>query len=384
MENNDKNRAEELENVKEQDNVVFFEEQKSVNTPENREEVSSSVGEQLNSDTVSVDAFPSSSGDMILGDTKSTDSVEKKETDEQIGEHNDEGDIGISKKRTVMSVLRIVLIIIFFCVFAVSVFMIGSNVIQGYLANDIYNEMSNDFFEGMDRTGFMDYLAPAVIDSSMPKYDATRKLEGGGDYRIIDTNNQFFEQFKKKLIQYMEINPDIYGWIQVDGTNISYACVKGTNNFYYLDHTATLESNVNGAIFADYRCSFDVVKNPNLVFYGHNMIYPSQMFNELTKYLDANFFENNKYVTIYTLDGVYRFEIFSIYETDTKYHYCQLAFNSNEVFVNWCYEMKSKSLHQRNISDFTPESRILTLSTCTNGAQSRRYSLQAKLVMIEK
>ena len=108
------------------------------------------------------------------------------------------------------------------------------------------------------------------------------------------------------------------------------------------------------------------------------------MFHELTLFLDESFFSKNRYVTIYTLDGVYKFEIFAIYETSASYRYCQVSFVSDTSFVNWCYEMKSNSLYFRDISDFTPKSRVLTLSTCTNGYFTRRYSLQAKLVLVEK
>jgi sortase B len=201
---------------------------------------------------------------------------------------------------------------------------------------------------------------------------------------IVETNNPFFKQFKEKLTEYKKTNPDIYGWIQVDGTNISYPCVKGTDNAYYLDHTATLEKNVNGAIFADYRCFDNILDNRNLVFYGHNMIYPGQMFHELTKFLDPTFFKNNRYVTIYTLDGVYRYEVFAMYQTISTYRYCQLAFANDRLFGEWCAEMKANSLHAIDVGEFTADSKILTLSTCTNGVQTDRYALQAKLVSIEK
>jgi sortase B len=108
------------------------------------------------------------------------------------------------------------------------------------------------------------------------------------------------------------------------------------------------------------------------------------MFNQLTLFLDKSFFEQNKYITIYTTDGVYRYEIFAIYETYSTYSYCQMNFISDNSFVNWCNEMKENSLYSKDIADFTSESRIITLSTCTNGYYSRRYSLQGRLVRVEK
>ena len=269
-------------------------------------------------------------------------------------------------------------------VFVVSMVMIGLNVYEGYFSDKINSELNEGFFSGSNRTDLMPYLAPVVLDSALPKYGSIRKNGNDRDYQIIETNNPLHEQFKQKLIEYQQINPDIYGWIQVDGTDISYAVVRGQDNSFYLNHTATKEYNSNGAIFADFRCEDKILDNQNFVIYGHNSTYLSQMFNQLTLFLDKSFFEQNKYITIYTTDGVYRYEIFAIYETYSTYSYCQMNFISDNSFVNWCNEMKENSLYSKDIADFTSESRIITLSTCTNGYYSRRYSLQGRLVRVEK
>lgn len=277
-----------------------------------------------------------------------------------------------------------ILLAVALAVFLVAAVLIGINLIDNYRADKMYDDMNKDFFGESDRKGLLGYLAPAVMDEEMPPYGSKRKGLGNGEYTVIDTNNPFFAQYKEKLTEYKKKNPDIYGWIQVDGTNISYPCVKGSDNDFYLDRTATLEHNVNGAIFADFRCDFNVLENPNLVFYGHNMINPGQMFNEITKFLDHAFFLNNRYVTIYTTEAVYRYEIFAIYQTISTFRYCQVGFMSAESFVNWCEEMNTKSLFSRSMDDFTADSRVVTLSTCTNGNIDDRYSLQARLVSVEK
>lgn len=269
-------------------------------------------------------------------------------------------------------------------VFIVSMVMIGLNVYEGYSSDKINEELNEGIFGNSSRTDLMPYLAPVVLQQTMPKYGSARKAGNDQDYEIVETNNPVHDQFKQKLTEYQKINSDIYGWIQVDGTDISYAVVRGQDNSFYLNHTATKEYNSNGAIFADFRCEDKILDNPNFVIYGHNSTYLSQMFNQLTLFLDKSFFEQNKYITIYTTDGVYRYEIFAIYETYSTYSYCQMNFISDNSFVNWCNEMKDNSLYQRDMADFTSESRIITLSTCTNGYFSRRYSLQGRLVRVEK
>lgn len=309
--------------------------------------------------------------------SEDTDEVEEEKTEESEKKPK-------KKKRSTFDMIRTVLIFLFIAVFIVSAFMIARTVIAGKKAQKEYSDMNDDFFDGVDRKDGMSYLDPAVLDKPTPKFGSAANKASGVEYTVLETNSPFYLQYKEKLLEYKAINPDIYGWIQVDGTNISYPCVKGKDNDYYLNRTATLEHNVNGAIFADFRCEDKVLENPNLVFYGHNMIYPNAMFNEITKFLDQNFFSINRYVTIYTTEGIYRYEVFAVYQTTSTFRYCQIGFMNAESFVKWCNEMSAKSIFLRDTGDFTESSRVVTLSTCTNGNIDDRYALQARLVSIEK
>lgn len=384
MENNEKDRIDDLANSEETEEVIPSEqiaasddttEQKADSSAEPEKEkeeeqtdASSDQGGKENSDPVSDDVLP-----------PSDEEAPKDEAQETAAEAEEK-----KPKRSTSDIVRTVLICVFIAVFAVSAFMIVLNVVKGQKGKEIYNELNENFFGDSDRTGKMAYLSPAVLDTETPKYGSSRKGSAFGEYSIVETNSPFFVQFKEKLTEYRKINPDIYGWIQVDGTNISYPCVQGKDNTFYLDHTATLENNVNGAIFADFRCDKAILENPNLVFYGHNMILPNQMFADITKFLDESFFNNNRYVTLFTLEGVYRYEIFSVFQTTSTFRYCQIGFMSAESFVKWCNEMNEKSLYSRDTGDFTDDSRVITLSTCTNGNIDDRYALQARLVAIEK
>ncbi len=282
-------------------------------------------------------------------------------------------------------IIKFAMLTVCLSVFIVSVYMIISNVMAGKESSKIYSEYEQDFFSLIDRSELMDYLPFSSKNKPTLKHGVERPPEISGGYDVIQSNNPFFQNIKAKLLSYQEENSDIYGWIQVDGTNISYAVVKGDDNDYYLNHTITKKYNINGSIFADFNCKDDHLENPNLIFYGHNMVYPGRMFNELSKFTDKAFFENNRYVTLYTIDGILKYEIFSIYETEATYKYCQFEFENDEAFVEWCNEMKENSMFEReDIGEFDDTTRILTLSTCTNGEASRRYSLQCKLISIEK
>ncbi len=371
MENNEKNRIgnpedsdnniEKLEDVKEEVTSPLAEEGGNRTSEVND---LPEVSEKNNDEPAVVDAFLSSLSDKASDDVASTEKNNQKEK--------------------IKLGWRSILLAILLAVFLVSAGMIAFNLIDSYRAEKFYSDMNSDFLGDSDRTGLIGYLAPAVLDKEMPQYGNVRLGSGNGEYSVIDTNNPFFAQYKEKLTEYQKTNPDIFCWIQVDGTGISYACVKGTDNNYYLDHNVMLEQNVNGAIFADYRCDTTILENPNLVLYGHNMIQEGVMFTDMLKFLDQTTFLNNRYITLYTVDAVYRYEIFAVYRTTSTYRYCQIGFMSAESFVNWCNEMNSNSMYNRNTGDFTANSRVLTLSTCVTGDPDGRYALQARLVSIEK
>ena len=79
------------------------------------------------------------------------------------------------------------------------------------------------------------------------------------------------------------INEDIIGWIQIEGTEISYPIVKGIDNSYYLNHTVQKTYNIAGSIFLDYRNERDFSDSKNII-YGHNM-KDGSMFHVLRNYL---------------------------------------------------------------------------------------------------
>ena len=71
---------------------------------------------------------------------------------------------------------------------------------------------------------------------------------------IIDEESK--EEKDKYKVNFQDLkdkNSDTVGFLKVNGTNIEYTVVKGTNNSYYLKHNFNKKSNSAGWIFADYK-----------------------------------------------------------------------------------------------------------------------------------
>ena len=287
-------------------------------------------------------------------------------------------------KKSRKKVIRAVLLCVFITVFLVSVFMISKDFFYSLRQSSIYSDLQDDFFEGIVSSS--NTASPAVrmkIDSATPAFGEKRSEKDSSVNIPWKTNSQF-KQFQTKLTSMKIENPDTVGWLQVDGTNSKYAGVQGYDNAYYLDHDFRGRYNPLGSIFADYRNNENFLENYNTIIYGHNAAYLNQMFNQLSNLLDRETFEKNRYITVYTTYGILTYETFSLYETDLSFNYYATYFYSGYSFISWANAIRDSSIYQRdNMAPFTPNDRILTLSTCTNGPSTRRYVVHARLVSIE-
>ena len=100
------------------------------------------------------------------------------------------------------------------------------------------------------------------------------------------------------------INSDYKFWINVQGTNIDYPVVQGSDNDFYLNHDFNKNYLPAGSIFLDYRNDFQ--KDFNSVIYGHHM-RNSTMFGQMEKFKDENLYLKiikPLYVRFRTLSGI--------------------------------------------------------------------------------
>ena len=112
------------------------------------------------------------------------------------------------------------------------------------------------------------------------------------------------------LPQYQELyaqNPDLAGWLCINGTNINYPVVQADNSYYLRRGFDRLYSTA-GTLFLDERCRLatpNAAGTANALIYGHNTASGS-MFSQLLNYADKAF---------YTAHPTFRFD--TLYEEGT-------------------------------------------------------------------
>lgn len=109
-------------------------------------------------------------------------------------------------------------------------------------------------------------------------------------YRPTETTKVGFEELQLR-------NPEIRGWIRIDGTEIDYPIVQGEDNYKYMNKDAVGKDSLSGSIFMDYRNASDF-SDKNIILYGHHMA-KDMMFGELDKYCDRSFFKTHQKGELY-------------------------------------------------------------------------------------
>ncbi len=200
--------------------------------------------------------------------------------------------------------------------------------------------------------------------------DHTKEERGGDSVEsAID-----FERLQKR-------NPDIVAWIHIPDTTIDYPVVQGSDNTYYLNHTAAGRENSSGAIFLDAGCDTAFTGN-NYIIYGHNM-RTKKMFGGLKDLYDPTYNEKASLLLhpdiVINIPGVeITYRIFSVrrINLNTQQGVYALTFSNDREREDYIEEARNQSL-MKGEETSCPGSSILTLSTCSSSGESWRFVVQA-------
>ena len=216
-----------------------------------------------------------------------------------------------------------------------------------------------------------------LVMTLVPYYTGGQEYDEIRDLAITtDDNGQGFSVDFDVLL---EQNPDTVAWIRFDEPSmINYPVVKSADNSDYLTKTFVANDNKLGAIFMDYRNTSDF-SDRNTFIYGHHLNVGGEMFSELLEYEDESFCKENPNFYIYTPDGKVRtYTIFSAgIVKDTAENY-NITYDSDEAFTEYLDLCRESSNYQVDV-DLNAQSKIVSLSTCTNVRDDERFLVQGVL-----
>lgn len=211
----------------------------------------------------------------------------------------------------------------------------------------------------------------------VPYYSGGKEYDEIKDLAI--TADKDGEGFSVDFDALLKENPDTVAWIRFDEPSvISYPVVKSADNEEYLTKTFTENDNKLGAIFMDMRNNSDFL-DMNTFIYGHNMRIGGEMFSQLKEYESEEFCKEHPYFYIYTPDGKVRtYTVFSAgVVKDTAENY-EISYQTDEDFENYIKTCRESSNYTVDV-EVNAQSKIVSLSTCTNVQDDERFLVQGVL-----
>lgn len=202
------------------------------------------------------------------------------------------------------------------------------------------------------------------------------EIEENGSQLTKETNTSNLNLMSANFDKLKSINPDVKGWITVNGTNINYPFVQGKDNNYYLRHSFNKSYNSAGWVFLDYKNN--LLNDKNTILYAHSMRNKT-MFGSLRNILKSNWLNNsnNHIIKLSTEKENTLWKVFSVYHIRTTSDYIKINFKSDDEFENFINMILKRSYYNFNTS-VSNNDKVLTLSTCYSNTE--RLVLHAKLI----
>ena len=213
-----------------------------------------------------------------------------------------------------------------------------------------------------------------------------------GGYAMWDSNqvhaaasSRQYERYKPTIesesasfADLQAINPDVFAWLTVYGTNIDYPVVQGENNMRYVNTDARGRHSLSGAIFLDSRSGPNFSDFSSIV-YGHHM-ENQVMFGEIALFNDRSYFEARRYGMLYFEGREQGLEFFAFVYADA---YDTTVFRNQitepEEQQAYLDMLLQRAIHTRSDVPVTINDRIVLLSTCTPNSTNGRDILIGKI-----
>lgn len=203
--------------------------------------------------------------------------------------------------------------------------------------------------------------------------------QGNDSLRASGENEQ--SQMLEKYQKLYEENHDMAGWLEIEGTGISYPVMqKPTQEDFYLTHGFLGEESHDGLLFVDGEASLSP-PDDNVVVYGHNM-KSGNIFGTLMFYKDYSFFLNNPVFRFDTLYEERSYRIVAVFVADTSsedgfcYYTCR-DLSDREVFRQCTDYIKENQLYDTG-ERLEYGDKVVMLSTCESASRAHRLVVVGK------
>ena len=207
--------------------------------------------------------------------------------------------------------------------------------------------------------------APVLLKGSVTAKNRNAR-EGALPYPLKKKEKPDDSAILPELQDIHDINPDLIGWIRIEGTDIDYPVVQTADSEFYLTHDFYGRENNNGSVILDSKCDA-YTPSYNLVISGHHM-RSGAMFGRLPDYRDENYWREHKFVEFDSLYDRNQYVVMAaFYSADYDEDEEGFRYNADIQYKidadQWLEEIREEQLYDTGIdAEFGDE--FITLTTC--------------------
>jgi sortase B len=182
-------------------------------------------------------------------------------------------------------------------------------------------------------------------------------------------------------------NPDMIGWIKIDGTTIDYPVMQSQDRpDFYLKHNFEKAYSDYGVPYAAEGCSIDP-QSDNITIFGHHMkkrigtASVPWMFGALESYKSQAFYREHPIIRFDTRAGFGTCEIIAVFRTTpAKFPYNRfINAADNAEFDEYVRRCSAFSFYDTGVTAEYGD-KLITLSTCEYSEQNSRLVVVAKKI----
>ncbi len=184
-----------------------------------------------------------------------------------------------------------------------------------------------------------------------------------------------------------KVNADIYAWLDIPGTDISYPLLQhDSDDGYYHRRDMNGNYDINGSLYTEGSYNGRDFTDPLTIVYGHNMDDGS-MFGTLQKnYSSKTDLAEKSEIVIYLPDREMHFAVFAAVPYDKRHILYNYDFSDRRTFRLFFDEILSIRAMEAVFAEkasVTSGEQVLILSTCLAGNSKNRFLICAKLAYSE-
>lgn len=261
--------------------------------------------------------------------------------------------------------LYIAAIVVLLLVFGFSAFKVGSYILESKQQEEQFDDLASavEQAQAAAATETTEATEAAQTDETEPE-ETTE-----GEPQMLPGYAELYEE-----------NPDMVGWLKIEGTKLNYPVMQTPDNKdYYLKKDFHGNYSDHGCIYAREECDV-FLPSDNITLYGHNM-RDGSMFAPLNAYADKKTWEFNPTIFFDTLYESHVYQIFAVFRTTTTvgegfaYHQMEDAADEEE-FEDFIATCKKLQIYETGITPVYGD-KIICLSTCEYSQENGRLVVAA-------